>query len=159
MTEQEWLACGDPVKLLDHLHGTTNASDRKFRLTACACVRSVSYLWDHQVHRQLVELAEQYADGLVTWDEVDLRNHRWNTVHEESVTAKDGFITAQAWLQERVCRDYYAAKRELVYDIFGNPFRPVSVSHGWLSGTVVALARTIYAEHAFRVLPILADAL
>ena len=44
-------------------------------------------------------------------------------------------------------------------DIFGNPFRPVSLDLRWLSSTVLDLARTIYDERAFDRLPILADAL
>jgi hypothetical protein len=44
-------------------------------------------------------------------------------------------------------------------DIFGNPFRPVSVEPSWLTSTVVALAEGIYQEKAFDRLPILADAL
>ncbi|AMV28725.1 hypothetical protein VT84_30245 [Gemmata sp. SH-PL17] len=44
-------------------------------------------------------------------------------------------------------------------DIFGNPFRPVTVESSWLTSTVTALATGIYAEKAFDRLPILADAL
>ena len=44
-------------------------------------------------------------------------------------------------------------------DIFGNPFRPVSLNAEWLTSTVVALAEGIYAERAFDRMPILADAL
>jgi hypothetical protein len=44
-------------------------------------------------------------------------------------------------------------------DIFGNPFRPVSLDLSWLTSDVVSLARGIYAERAFDRMPILADAL
>jgi hypothetical protein len=47
----------------------------------------------------------------------------------------------------------------LLRDIFGNPFRPVSVDPAWLTETVVALAEGIYHERAFDRMPILADAL
>jgi hypothetical protein len=50
----------------------------------------------------------------------------------------------------------------LVRDIFGNPFRPVSVDPAWLrwnDGTAVAIARRVYDERRFEDLPILADAL
>src|SRR5262249_28039734 len=47
----------------------------------------------------------------------------------------------------------------LLRDIFGNPFRPVSVDPAWLTSTVVSLAEGIYADRAFDRLPILADAL
>jgi hypothetical protein len=44
-------------------------------------------------------------------------------------------------------------------DIFGNPFRPVSLDAAWLTSDVLALARGIYDERAFDRMPILADAL
>jgi hypothetical protein len=48
---------------------------------------------------------------------------------------------------------------ELIRDIFGNPFRPVTLDPSWLTSTVLALANGIYAERAFDRMPILADAL
>jgi hypothetical protein len=47
----------------------------------------------------------------------------------------------------------------LVRDIFGNPFRPVSIDAAWYTTTVVRLAQAIYDERTFERLPILADAL
>jgi len=47
----------------------------------------------------------------------------------------------------------------LLRDIFGNPFRPVSVDLSWLTSTVLQLASGIYADRAFDRMPILADAL
>jgi hypothetical protein len=47
-------------------------------------------------------------------------------------------------------------------DIFGNPFRPVTLDRSWLAsreGTVVKMAQAIYDERHFADLPILADAL
>jgi hypothetical protein len=54
------------------------------------------------------------------------------------------------------------AQCSLIRDIFGNPFRRVSVDPSWLKwggGTIAKLAATIYAERAFDRLPVLADAL
>lgn len=44
-------------------------------------------------------------------------------------------------------------------DIFGNPFRPVSLDPRWLSSTAVSLAQAIYTDRLFDRMPILADAL
>ncbi|MCE9566330.1 MAG: hypothetical protein K8U57_30265 [Planctomycetes bacterium] len=54
---------------------------------------------------------------------------------------------------------YLVAEAGLVRDIFGNPFRPVTVDPAWLTSTVLQLAGGIYEDRAFARLPILADAL
>ena len=50
----------------------------------------------------------------------------------------------------------------LLRDLFGNPFSPVTLDIAWLAwknGTIQKLALTIYDERGFQNLPILADAL
>jgi hypothetical protein len=47
----------------------------------------------------------------------------------------------------------------VIRDIFGNPYRPVSIDPRWLTSTVIDLATAIYTEKAFDRLPALADAL
>jgi hypothetical protein len=50
----------------------------------------------------------------------------------------------------------------LLRDIFSNLFRPIIINPFWLTwndGTVIRLAQSIYDEHAFDRLPVLADAL
>lgn len=44
-------------------------------------------------------------------------------------------------------------------DLFGNPFRPVTVDPNWIAGPVRSLARAIYRDHTFERMPDLADAL
>lgn len=51
---------------------------------------------------------------------------------------------------------------EILRDIAGNPFRPITVNRDWLTWndrTVPKLAQTIYDDRRFDLLPILADAL
>jgi hypothetical protein len=73
--------------------------------------------------------------------------------------SRDGWSEAKskAWkdkeYQER--RDQTA----LLHDIFGNPFRPVTVSPEWRTSTAVALAKQMYESRDFSAMPILADAL
>ena len=62
--------------------------------------------------------------------------------------------------------DERLAQCSLVSDVFGNPFRPVTVSPAWLTPQVVALARAAYGERELpagtldtRRLAVLADAL
>lgn len=47
----------------------------------------------------------------------------------------------------------------MLRDIFGNPFRPVSLDPAWLTPEVVSLARAIYDDRAFTRRTDLADAL
>jgi hypothetical protein len=75
MTEAEWLACDDPARLLQAL-GPEMApgfvvgvgrplSDRKLRLFACACCRHIRHHFDDPRFLRAVEVAEDFADGLV----------------------------------------------------------------------------------------------
>ena len=52
-----------------------------------------------------------------------------------------------------------ARQVELLRDIFGNPFRPVTFYPDWRTDTVVALALQMYELRDFSAMPILADAL
>jgi hypothetical protein len=60
MTEQEWLNCTEPQRMLDFLRG--KASDRSLRLFACASCRRVWHLLTEGRGRKAIEVAECYAD-------------------------------------------------------------------------------------------------
>jgi len=66
--------------------------------------------------------------------------------------SSDKKYSASRVAEERVQTD-------LLRDIFGHPFRPVTAEARWLTSTAAALAQAIYTERAFDRLPILADAL
>jgi hypothetical protein len=68
MTEQEWMDCTDLEKMLGVPEGKT--SDRKLRLFAVACCRRVWHLIRAEYHRRTVEVAERFADGLATREEL-----------------------------------------------------------------------------------------
>jgi hypothetical protein len=56
----------------------------------------------------------------------------------------------------------YAHQSQLLLDIFGNPFHPITIDRHWLAwngGSVPKIAQAIYEERAFDRLPILGDAL
>ena len=65
---------------------------------------------------------------------------------------------AEAGYQEFGC-DVEADHIEILRDIFGNPFRPVTVDPAWRTSTVLVFARQVYESRDFSVMPILADAL
>jgi hypothetical protein len=52
-----------------------------------------------------------------------------------------------------------ACRCRLLRDIFGSPFRAITLNPSWLTRTVTSLAVAIYDDRAFDRMPILADAL
>jgi hypothetical protein len=56
-------------------------------------------------------------------------------------------------------QDLRVPQAQLLRDIFGNPFRPITIDPSWLTSTVNALAQTIYHDRTFDQMPGLADAL
>jgi len=184
MTEEEWRTCEDPRLMLRFLAG--NATDRKVRLFACAGCRRVWKSLDRKPIQQAVEAAEQFADGAITTDELKQtlnqaarsvlkegkRNFRKLTTDPDyavkaykrtfgmSVALPEGlptFLIDAPPPDEETFRTLLDPA--LLRDVFGNPFRPVSIEPRWLTSDVVALARGIYDDRAFDRLPILADAL
>lgn len=70
MTEQEWLECAEPEKMLAYIGA--KASDRKLRLFAVACCRRIWHLITAEQARRAVALSEQYADQEVSLYELSL---------------------------------------------------------------------------------------
>lgn len=73
MTEQEWFTSEDPQLMLSWAQGEDlkgerlyPLSGRKLRLFACACARHVWRLLTDERSRRAVEVAERYAEELVT---------------------------------------------------------------------------------------------
>jgi hypothetical protein len=170
MTEAEWLACNAIRPILEFL-GESPGS-RKLRLIACVCCRSV---WDQLNERSqdAIMQGEQFADGMIDKQTL-LRAGNAARSSSKSVghTAKaarccaygDAYLAALFATDQVVqcCTNNIADLAALVRDIFGNPFRPVTIDPSWLAwndGTVVKLAQGIYDDRTFDCLPILADAL
>lgn len=68
MTEAEWLAATDPTPMLEFLRD--KASDRKLRLFAVACCRSIWHLLPNRQAYAVIETAEQFADGKASEEEL-----------------------------------------------------------------------------------------
>lgn len=107
------------------------------------------------VVNEVVELAAATFGAVARGEAYDLI---WKTPGKDNEErwAEDDAIRNAAESEER------QVQATLLRDIFGNPFRPVSVNTSWLTwndGTVVKLAQSIYDERTFDRLPILADAL
>jgi hypothetical protein len=63
MNEAQWNRCKDPQTMLAFLIGSGNTSERKLRLFAVACCRRIWPLIRNPKHKIVIEAAERYADG------------------------------------------------------------------------------------------------
>jgi hypothetical protein len=179
MTEAEWMACTNPTPMWWFVEG--KASARRLRLVACACCRRIWHLLSER-SKQLVEAAEQLADGLITAEESEEFLRRGSEVDRIPLGIDEYSVTRSALISHSAItravpslaasfvevlggsrKEEASCQCVLVRDILGNPFHPVpTLDPGWLrwnDGTVRSMAQTVYDERAFGRLPVLADAL
>jgi hypothetical protein len=185
VTEVEW-PLADPDPMLQHLRG---ASDRKLRLFAHACWHRLGHLLCDERLREFLRILELNADGLVPVTaaraaarqavgpfpqssvggarehEVSGRLAHWGGHRRARTAARQAARAARdaaAWIGDWAVAAEAKAQRDLLRDIFGNPFRPVAAEPSWTAwngGVVGKLAGSTYEERAFERLPVLADAL
>jgi hypothetical protein len=193
MTESEWLACTDPREMLAALHAAGLLPERKARLFAAACCRRIWPPLEEGPARRAIEVAERYADGKA--DEGELAGAVSDADATLGGTSLPEVSVGQA-VRSAIFLDassaaYYAAfgarcrdggrqfvallgaaaaeqgiQSELVRDLFGNPFRLVTLSLACLTPQVVALTRAAYDQRELPAgtldaarLAVLADAL
>jgi hypothetical protein len=165
VTEAEWLAATDPQPMLQLVFW--KASERKRRLFACACARSVWELIYPDLTGRYVELSEDYADGRAHQPPVAPNGLPDSGVVVAAATGRaaetadaaaelvyTNYLYPPDWAQGAIALSIRNAERALqsgfLRDVFGNPFRPVPfVAPAWLSwndGTLPQLARAAYEE-------------
>ena len=105
MTEAEWAVCVDPRRMLQFLH--SKGSKRIWRLFAVACVRRVEPLMRDPRSRLAVEVAERFADGEATGEEL-------NAAHEQAEAAAHQ-AHYEAYMDEARARFRWDATYEAFY--------------------------------------------
>jgi hypothetical protein len=118
MTEAEWLTSADVPKLLEYLSERT--THRKFRLFACACCRRIWHLLNQQA-QHAIAIAELYADGFTTEEEVEAaRKIVTECCNETALRPSDA---KYSW-------SYGAARMVLFETPFWKPNQPAQWSEG-----------------------------
>lgn len=72
MTEQQWLTCKVPARLLAFLRRTQRVkiAGRKYRLFACACCSKILNLLSDSRSREAIDIAERFAEGEAAVEEL-----------------------------------------------------------------------------------------
>src|SRR5262245_34089111 len=184
MTESQWLQDKNPERMLSWLRG--KATDRKWRLFVCALARHVWHLLSED-SRNAVQVAERLADGHVEEVErlaaYEAAGGDWSALFTQAdcipakalLTENLDYYAGDAAASVTMVADEQGryilpatpaqvaaenvAQCALLRELFGNPFRPVTVPAHWRTGNVVGLARTAYDDRRFELVPILGDAL
>lgn len=157
MTAQEWLAYSDPQPMLEFLRG--KASDRKLRLFACACCRSIWPLIPDSADRDFVTTTERFADGAADlqqviealdvatgWDGIDgPRDHGLSDAFHWTLECSQwaAHVAQSAARDGRWQGGEETAQTFILRHLFGNPFRPCPRPDG-LPVIVIQLANALY---------------
>jgi hypothetical protein len=168
LTEDEWLVCNDPERILRALEG--KVSDRKFRLFMAGCCRRVPRMLRGDLSRLALEWAEGFADGTVSASALEtIHRQAFGELIRSTTQNADRSALFLAQTCSRPDLTWYriagiSTARELVgisrskerlyqiailKDIVGNVFRPASMDDSWLAwnaGTVPRMAARIYEQ-------------
>ena len=179
--EDNWLRGAGPSRM-KRLKGVQQRfTQRKLRLFVCACSRSIWGVLVDERSRRAVEVAEEYADGRATREQLKAAKEAASKAEEKAARlaekTHDDYphsAATAAWLgtSETIKQPPYAVARremqcDLLRDVIGNPHRPLpALEPRWLTRDVRALAKAAYEERALPAgtldrarLALLADAL
>ena len=98
MTEQEWLECQDPEKVLAFLSGKIN--ERQLLLICCGCARRALHMMDFKWRKDM-EHCELYVDKKITYAEMMRRQGR-----EEEANSPPMEVTVQMTV-EGICEYWW----------------------------------------------------
>ena len=175
MNEVEWHSCTEVQAMLTSLRDSGNLTERKVRLFAVACCRSIWDLMTDERSRNAVEVAEQFADREKDASQLSTAHAAaWPVVTSASrptycpgqaalcaaapspVLMVTYYANAAAALTQAQRRSVawdnrmaagYAANCDTLRDLFSLlPFRRPATVDAWLTPPVVALAQSAYDD-------------
>jgi hypothetical protein len=145
MTEAQWVACDDPARMFEHLI-QGKASERKLRLLDCACWRRRAPRILGSAGRPLLEAigeVEACVDGGLP--RISPKNSRRFTL-----AGRGGRTSIRETVKTLSTRPRLGVPAGilvgLIRDIFGDPFRPITVPSSHRTPAVVSLAQAAYDE-------------
>jgi hypothetical protein len=185
MTEEQWLAGDDPLGMFSQVIRPMKSSRRQLDLFCLACIRLVWHLLDHPALKLPFDWLEMHPGERVRprgGHMSDLFQGPAKVLYDWRYRRDLGLNTFAIHIAHDLWADFYEyafdnlgkqSKYDLsvlledpsiflpavMREIFGNPFRPVTIDPAWLTPTVTSLAQAIYDDRAFDRLAILADAL
>jgi hypothetical protein len=174
MTEQEWLECTDPGRMLEFLRD--KASHRKLRLFACACLHAYRDSFTDPILRDTIAAIEGSGGNLPEGRVLAAGRAAAQALQQSLCDGEPRLVTgdsmasfiilsADSGFHMAQIAEVHALKlpnastiyAKLLREVFGNPFRPVALDLSWLTPAGVQLAQALYDARNFADLPILAD--
>ena len=170
--------------MLRHLQYRGDNYDRKLRLFACACCRRIWEEIPDSRSQNAVEMAERYADGFATEEEMNAASHMaldasdqaqamdWENAANAAYSASACGISAfdvAIYASVDSCDVYEECgdnryheriiQAHILRDIVGNPFKPRTFQTQWKTQTIIQLSQSMYDDRDFTAMSILGDAL
>jgi hypothetical protein len=165
MTDTEWSVCVEPFRMLRYQHGRP-VSPRKYRLFGAACCGRGWAVLAADRFRIALDLLERFAESLGAEGDKRALAEAWGLdrvvgVAPDGVASQDlagrcivaamqprdawwtAHWSAEAWLH-RAPMGESAVLAHLLRDIFGNPFRPLTLDPAHRTPTVISLAQAAY---------------
>lgn len=181
MTESEWNNSTDPQEMLTFLRESGRLTDRKARLFAVACCRTLWAFLPDEGPRRFVGEAEEYADGLAgereleacrvaleAWEELQWAHdpadricrpiNTGNPVEAAAVAVRLA-VSRSTLFPEGLALFVWTARggekqpRQLLRDLFGNTFRPAALDPSCLAWNNGTIPRLAQAAYEERQLP------
>jgi hypothetical protein len=160
MTEAEWLRSTDWLSMWEFVR--QNPSERKLRLFSSACCRRIWDLLTDGRSREVVVIAELFADGKASLEELDDADKAALDAYNDAGSAeRDPASTALTAARTETWTVFTASEYAILAPagkdqaaflrcIFGPlPFRPMTMTPGiltWQDSTIPRLAQVIYEE-------------